>query len=363
MRSSRSDDISNPTDLAHTSVLLDVSGTSPAMPSRVQAGDTPLLLPASGIEPTAESVQLTCDAEDTTSVANSSPIQEGIVHPGESMEVKVPKTSKTTKCPKKKTAVKKKEKIVKFDLSDIHCYPKCKVSKPTDMIRCSLCMTWIHVECTGEDTNYQGVWCCHLCRTLPKSIQGMTEQIQRLISSIESIQNSEAALQAEVQNLKAENGKLRSKLNHSELHNSELAKLIETMSFPTSSQPGSSIQDDKLPLPNPSSLSQRHLTPPVRWRHLPVPASTKTLQWQSSAVRLSVVWHHLSTGKVLTRTAVSFQAALPIESTPESGISRWLTSQSWRQERTISRPKLLKSVRKKSSKPLTMLRTRDNKNG
>ena len=157
---------------------------------------------------------------------------------------------------------------MKFDLSERHCYSKCKVSTSTDMIRCSLCVVWFHVDCTGEDTHYQGVWCCHSCRTLPKSIQGMTEQIELLISSLESIRNSEAALQAEVKLLKAENGNLRSKLSRVELHNSELGKLIETMSFPASSGTHDRNQRDNIPTPNPSPPSQRP-EPEQPWVSIP----------------------------------------------------------------------------------------------
>ena len=130
------------------------------------------------------------------------------------------------------------------------------------MIRCSLCMSWFHVECTGEDTQYQGVWCCNSCRTLPKYVQGMTEKIDLLVSSLESKQNTEAALRAEVQLLKAENGKLRSKLSHAEHHNNELAKLIETMSFPASSGSGTSNRHEDSPTLNPYPPRQQHPSPP-----------------------------------------------------------------------------------------------------
>ena len=125
MRSSRSDDISNPTDLAHTSpihishpgdlahtsVLLDVSGTSPATPSPVQAGDTPLLLPASGIEPTAESVQLSCDAEDTTSVADSSPIKRTLYTQENRLKSKHRRHLKRSNVPKRKQPWKRRKKL------------------------------------------------------------------------------------------------------------------------------------------------------------------------------------------------------------------------------------------------------------
>ena len=130
------------------------------------------------------------------------------------------------------------------------------------MIRCSLCVSWFHVECTGEDTQCQGVWCCNSCRTLPKYVQGITEKIDLLVSSLESIQNTEAVLRAEVQLLKAENGNLRSKLSHAEHHKDELAKLIETMSFPASSGSGTSNRHEDSPTLNLYPPSQQHPPPP-----------------------------------------------------------------------------------------------------
>ena len=86
-----------------------------------------------------------------------------------------------------------------------------------------------------------------------------------LVSSLESIQNTDATLRAEVQLLKAEHGKLWSKLSHAEHHNDELAKLIETMSFPASSGSGTSNKRKDSPTLNayppassiPGSLSQQ----------------------------------------------------------------------------------------------------------
>ena len=96
----------------------------------------------------------------------------------------------------------------------------------------------------------------------------MTEQIELLISSLESIRNSEAALQTEIKLLKAENGNLRSKLSRVELHNSELGKLIETMSFPASSGTHDRNQCDNIPPPDPSPPSQRP-EPEQPWVSIP----------------------------------------------------------------------------------------------
>ena len=268
-RSSRSDDLSSADDLGHTPQLVDppppeTSDASPA--THCAQGDNRSPSPVSYIE---SPVHLACDANDATSVADLSPTQEGsssTTHAGQSTEggpvTCAPKTHKKPKCPKKKVAAKKKKKSVKFNLSDNHCDSKCTISGSDNMIRCSLCMSWFHVECTGEDAQYQGVWCCNSCRTLPKYVQGMTEKIDLLVSSLESIQNTEAALRAEVQLLKAENGKLRSKLSHAEHHNNELAKLIETMSFPASSGSGTSDRHEDSPTLNPYPPSQQHPSPP-----------------------------------------------------------------------------------------------------
>ena len=118
-----------------------------------------------------------------TPPASPTPTQEGsssTMHPGQSTEgepvICAPKSHKKPKCPKKKVAAKKKKKCVKFKLSDNHCDSKYTISGSDNMIRCSLCMSWFHVECTGEDTQYQGIWCCNSCRTVPQNVQGITEK-------------------------------------------------------------------------------------------------------------------------------------------------------------------------------------------
>ena len=126
----------------------------------------------------------------------------------------------------------------------------------SNMIRCSLCMAWYNIECAGEDASYNGVWCYNSCRTLPLPIHDLIEQVKQLASSVESIQSRELALKSEVQQLKAENGKLRSKLTHSVQHANNLAKLIETMSFPSTRPTGVTGSDD---CDGPSPPDQSHL--------------------------------------------------------------------------------------------------------
>ena len=261
---------------------------------------------------------------------------------------------------KKSTKVKTKKKV-SFNLpehsatsgSDKHvrgCTSKCKVTNQMNMIRCSLCMTWYHVECAGEDSDYQGVWCCNSCRILPTSIKNLETQIESLVSSVKSIECREVALKAEVQQLKAENGNYRSLLEHTVQHANDLAKLVETMSFSPTDSNVTIVSDARnsdgptshqAPLPSPEqphitvptanrfeALSdavetqqrQRHACPtpvpaiPGQWRHQPrewdhQPAPPPLSRW--SEAPSSAGWHHSFTGAASTQPASSIPAALP----------------------------------------------------
>ena len=118
MRSSRLDNLSSPNDLlAHTSELEDpplpeILGTTTATCSLpgVERSSSPA---AVGIGPPARTVHMSCEAEDTSSIGDPSPTTEGNVtamHSDQATAVKAPMTSKKTKCPKKKTAAKKRRK-------------------------------------------------------------------------------------------------------------------------------------------------------------------------------------------------------------------------------------------------------------
>ena len=223
---------------------------------------------------------LLSDAEPSPETADSTdpdPAHAEIGNDGESA-TGVPKTLKK-KRPKGKKSTKVKKKTVSFDLpdhpatsdSDKHghsCTTKCKVTNNANMIRCSLCMAWYHVECAGEDSDYQGVWCCNSCRTLPKFIQNLSVQIESLVSCVKSIERREVALKTEVQQLKAENGNLRSKLAHTVQHANDLAKLVETMSFSTTNV-SSNILNDASNSDSPTSHQsflpspQPHITVPT----------------------------------------------------------------------------------------------------
>ena len=235
------------------------------------------------------------DAEPSPGCADSTDLDPVCKEIGDVSET--PPKKKRSKG-KKSTKVKTKKKV-SFNLpehsatggSDMHvrgCTSKCKVTNHTNMIRCSLCMAWYHVECAGKDSDYQGVWCCNSCRILPTSIQNLVTQIESLVSSVKSIECREVALKAEVQQLKAENGNLRSKLEHTVQHANDLAKLVETMSF---SPMDSTIVSDarnsdgptshQAPMPSPE---QPHITVPTANRFEVLSDAVETQQPRQSHI-------------------------------------------------------------------------------
>ena len=100
----------------------------------------------------------------------------------------------------------------------------------SSMIRCSLCMTWIHISCSGEHAKYVGVWTCKNCRRLPVTLSSLQDAVNRLETSLNNMRVNEETLMGEIHHLKAENGNLKQKVHHFEDYNTELKKLIETMS-------------------------------------------------------------------------------------------------------------------------------------
>ena len=274
LRSSRSNDLASADDVVHTE-------EPTILPLGVATITSTPITPEN--ESSADSVHRSLCAEVRASpLPTRESVDESVSGsvewpPKAKSNRKTPKASKNTKSNKNKSTTKKsavkKEKLVRFDVSHTRCNSKCPIPASTSMIRYSLCMTWYHVECTGEDTEYVGVWSCRSCRTLPSSIHDLSTQMDRLLECIQSIQTREVALQAEVQQLKAENGKLRSKLDHAESQNNELTKLIETMSFPSTSVPSESISNPqhKRPSRDPSPSNKPHTpsTPEQPWITVP----------------------------------------------------------------------------------------------
>ena len=142
---------------------------------------------------------------------------------------------------KSKTKPRPKKVFNSIDADVKYCKDTCDIpaliSEP--MIRCTLCMTWHHILCTGEDSDYVGAWTCDICRTLPFQVKSLSEKINDLTTSLSNLPKTDRSLKEEISKLMSENNNLRQKLQFSNQRNSELQKLINTMCFQdTSSVPG-----------------------------------------------------------------------------------------------------------------------------
>ena len=390
LRPSRSSDLASADNVVYTKKLtslpLGVANitSTPITPNNELSAD--LVHLSSSAEVQASSLP----THDNTDGSVSDSIEQP---PNTKSNHKTPKASKNIKPNKNKFTTKKsavkKEKFVWSDLSHTRCNSKCPIPASASMIRCSLCMTRYRVESTGEDTKYVSVWSCRSCRISHSFIHDLSTQMDRLLECVQSRQTREVALQAEVQQLKAENSKLGSKLNHTESHNNELTKLIETMIFPSTIVASESVSSPqhKRPSQDPFPSNQLHtsntleqpwITVPTA-NHLGVlndlgvkphsqchspgrrshhgtvsssacPAPHKDLTVTVICNQLFVEWHHLFTGNALMQVDMSFLAAPRARSTLASGIFPIVTSQSWERGRTISSNSLLNSARKKSIK-------------
>ena len=133
-----------------------------------------------------------------------------------------------------------------------YCYTDCADQGKADpnMIRCSICMIWIHISCSGEDQRYMGAWTCKNCRNIPSVITTLQTKLTSLETFVKSTCSNNQDLVNEIKLLKAENGNLKQKLASVNQHNSELKKLIETMSEQSYVQPQckpSSMQPSDIP--------------------------------------------------------------------------------------------------------------------
>ena len=146
---------------------------------------------------------------------------------------KVVKAKKDTRGSKPKKGKKKSSDHHPASHTNIQpCQPGCHVSADdaTDMIRCALCMAWFHNVCVGEDRRYVGVWTCVSCRGLPALVLNLQTQMNDVLTSIATYQRNDVAQKDELNRLKLENNKLMQKVSNLQNTNSDLTKLIETMS-------------------------------------------------------------------------------------------------------------------------------------
>ena len=114
-----------------------------------------------------------------------------------------------------------------------HCYINCNHNgNPAsgDMIRCTLCMLWVHVSCSGEEKNYAGAWTCKTCRSVPSMVIDLQLQLSNLILLVQNVYENNETQKDDLNKLKLENGNLKQKIASLEDRNCDLRKLIETMS-------------------------------------------------------------------------------------------------------------------------------------
>ena len=117
-------------------------------------------------------------------------------------------------------------------ISEPCCYVGCVLNgKPSsDMIRCSLCMTWIHISCSGEKTAYVGAWTCMHCRRVPLLLSELKCEVINLSLRLETVHRNEDALKDEIQKLKSENSTLKQKFGILKSNNDDVEETIETTS-------------------------------------------------------------------------------------------------------------------------------------
>ena len=194
--------------------------------------------PTDASAPEALPLSIESAAEVTPSSDNSGPsdTQKRLKSPGPSGakvigtadgSQKKCKKSKKTKNKSSKEAPKSSKETPK------HCYVNCKHNgNPAsgDMIRCTLCMLWVHVSCSGEEKNYAGAWTCKACRSVPSMVIDLQLQLSNLILLVQNMCENNETQKDELNKLKLENGNLKQKIASLEDRNCDLRKLIETMS-------------------------------------------------------------------------------------------------------------------------------------
>ena len=210
---------------------------------------------------------VTGDSEQTHSHAQSD--QRVKTKSGNCSKLKGGKKVKKSKKPHKATFKSTSSSTV-FPVATMFCYSDCvqRGKADADMIRCSLCMIWVHMACSGEDSNYQGAWTCKNCRTIPSTITMLQTQLSSLVAYVDDVRKNNKDLIKEISLLRTENGNLKQKIANVNDQNSELQKLIQTMSeLPSISSAPSGIPLSSCPPPGPPIPHHDATVPPVVTRN------------------------------------------------------------------------------------------------
>ena len=140
-------------------------------------------------------LRVTCDSNDDGMLTDDTV----------NISVNDPKLLKKTTKIKKSTSKPKTTCRENTQLPLQGCSDKCKLptgKKASDMIRCSLCMQWLHAICIGEgESDYVGVWTCANCRLLPSTVLKLSSHVQNLLHLIDSMQIKENTIHEEIKEL------------------------------------------------------------------------------------------------------------------------------------------------------------------
>ncbi len=85
------------------------------------------------------------------------------------------------------------------------------------MVQCHLCQAWFHYPCINEkEADIVGIWSCQVCRSLGRTVSGITDKLSSLESTIRLLQENNTHLSRLVTDqvktadeLRQENGALR----------------------------------------------------------------------------------------------------------------------------------------------------------
>ncbi|XP_070576186.1 uncharacterized protein [Ptychodera flava] len=138
-------------------------------------------------------------------------------------------SSQEKKKVKKKKKTKKQKistKNVTIPSSETYCMLNCKYdrSEKGNMIRCSLCLTWFHIDCLNinEEEANRFFWPCPSCRTLLSSVEKLNDNLSELRKENNKIASELAALRSDLSNMQTVNNQLTEQLRENTAINKDL---------------------------------------------------------------------------------------------------------------------------------------------
>lgn len=88
----------------------------------------------------------------------------------------------------------KKDAITPPSDVDGLCLPNCQYGgrhAKKFMIRCCICMTWMHGDCLNLPTEeLQGIWTCHNCREIPSALKSVQETCDAILRELKTLKSA-----------------------------------------------------------------------------------------------------------------------------------------------------------------------------